>query len=112
MSAVAGRIRRGRGELRRQLLRRGITLVGFVAVVSRSQQSAASRIVESKIGETVDACMAFVRGDTSCSLVSHKLAQLEIAEMTFPLPKIVSSSAAALLVMGFGGIGILSLFAG
>ena len=110
-SAAAGRIKRGRADLRRRLLRRGMTVSGFVMIVIRSQESIASADTESLVHNVVENAIAFADGDVAADLTSHQLAQLEHVHMMLPTTKIMSLSAVALLSIGLGLYGASSFVA-
>jgi hypothetical protein len=109
LSAVTGRIKRGRADLRRRLLRRGITLSGFVAIVSSSQLSAASLPTEALVHSVVENSIAFANGTAPINSISHHLAQLEQVNMMLPITKVASLSAVALIAIGFGSYGAVNL---
>ncbi len=113
-SAVDGRLKRGRAELRRRLVKRGISLSCFAALLGLGQNVAAASIPPALIQSTVEASIAFARGEIAAGEMasaggSQQLALSEITEMTLFARKLTALSASAVLATAFGvyGLGVL-----
>ncbi len=114
-SAVDGRLKRGRAELRRRLVKRGISLSCFAALLGLGQNVAAASIPPALIQSTVEASIAFARGEmaageTASAGASQQLALSEIIEMTLLTRKFTALSASALLATALGvyGLGVFT----
>lgn len=112
VTAVEGRLKRGRAELRRRLHRRGITAAAFVAAIGFSQRLAEAAQTDSLLVETIDSCASFAGQELALDHAAHQLAQTEITEMALATKKLVSLAAATLVASCLGLYGITSLVTG
>ena len=81
VSAVEGRLKRAKAQLRRRLLRRGITLSTLGAVAWASQEAARAEVSASLIASAVESSVSYAAGNPCGSTLPHQLAQSEVLAM-------------------------------
>jgi RNA polymerase sigma factor (sigma-70 family) len=110
VSAVDGRMKRGRRRLRMRLVARGVSLGVLTAIaLARTAESAAPQLVVA----TVQAGLAQAGGTSIAGVASplvRQLAREEVSQMTFAATKSLLATAAicAVVLLGVGGFGALS----
>jgi hypothetical protein len=81
VSAVEGRLRRAKAQLRRRLVRRGITLSVLGTVVASSRQAAEASLSAGLIRDTVQSSVLYAAGKAGGTTASCELAQSEVLAM-------------------------------
>jgi RNA polymerase sigma factor (sigma-70 family) len=111
VTAVEGRLKRGKGELRMRLARRGIGLTSALAALSLATSSASAAIVEISlpplVAVTTQAALSFVRNPPPGGTISPavRLATQELATMSIPTAYIASALAVLVVVASLAGQG-------
>lgn len=112
VSAVEGRLRRGRKQLKHRLLRRGIGLGGVLVAVQALQADCSAAVASALIARTADTALAVSTGKLSIvtqSTEAARLAQQEILAMTAAKTTTLLTVAASLVLAGgLLGVGVLS----
>ncbi len=100
VSAVEGRLKRGKERLRMQLVKRGVGLSVAVGALQLAQSSASAAITESLVATTAKAAALFAAGGKAlaCSQSVTQLVKQELATMTTSTLAPVTITAAALFV--------------
>lgn len=82
--AVEGRLKKGRDELRRRLMRHGVGFGAIMTAVSAASESAAAAPSAQVVGSTVASCVSWTTNQSveACSANAVHLAGKEIAAMT------------------------------
>jgi len=81
VSAVEGRLKRGKTQLRRRLVGRGVMFSVLGAVVASTQEAAWAQVSTGLIQQTVQSSVSFAAGDACSATTSSQLAQLEVSAM-------------------------------
>ncbi|HUT94053.1 MAG TPA: sigma-70 family RNA polymerase sigma factor [Thermoguttaceae bacterium] len=102
LSAVEGRLKRAKAQLRRRLLRRGITLSTLGAVAWASQEAAGAEVSASLIASTVESSVSYAAGNPCGSTLSHQLAQSEVLAMASTARNIGALAALSAVVACVG----------
>jgi len=102
VSAVEGRLKRAKAQLRRRLLRRGITLATLGAVACASQEAARADVSASLIASTVESSVPYAAGNPCGTGVSHQLAQSEVLAMASTARNLVALAALSAAVACVG----------
>ncbi|MCH7729214.1 MAG: sigma-70 family RNA polymerase sigma factor [Planctomycetes bacterium] len=100
VSAVEGRLKRGKERLRMQLVKRGVGLSVAVAALQLAQSSAWAAMTESLVATTAKAAASFAVGGKAlaCSQSVTQLVKQELAAMTTSTLAPVTITAAVLFV--------------
>ena len=109
IGAVEGLLKRGKDELRRRLLRRGVSLGAALALVQATQAGAEAAVAQSLIQTTIQASLAWKAGSTSLPIdpISHRAVELagkEIIAMTVTTKTTLAVGLTfGTLIAGIGG---------
>lgn len=111
VTAIDGRMKRGRRRLRMRLVARGVSVGGVLTAIALAR--AAERPAPHLVVETVKAGLSMAGGTTSSatgSAVARQLAREEVTGMTLvTTTKIVAAAlVGALVLLGAGGLGALN----
>ena len=104
VGVVQGRLKSGKDELRRCLVKRGIALSTVLAAVGISTRTLEAATTDSLVSATVQAANAFrggVQPGGNYSQEAIRLAQQELAMKSFQIASITASVAVALVIAGF-----------
>jgi RNA polymerase sigma factor (sigma-70 family) len=112
VTAVEGRLKRGRDKLRHRLHRRGISGAAFVAAIGLSQQLAEAGVHQRLLSETVELCVSLSAGNIPADSFPSQLAQSEITQMASTAKNLVSLTTAVLISTCLGLYGIANLVTG
>ncbi len=105
VSAVEGRLKRAKDRLRKQLLRRGITLSVFLGFLGETQLHA--HVAQELVAQTVQLGLASAAGQLAADCAVQKLAISEMGEVAMSAKQISTLAAAAtLLTVGMGFYGV------
>ena len=102
VSAVEGRLKRAKAQLRRRLLRRGITLATLGTVAWASQEAARADVSASLIASTVESSVSCAAGNPGGTGLSHQLAQSEVMAMASAARNIAAAVALSAVVACVG----------
>jgi len=81
VSAVEGRLKRAKTQLRRRLVQRGVMFSVLGTVIASTQEAAQAQVSTSLIQQTVQSSVSYAAGKACGSTTSHQLAQLEVSTM-------------------------------
>ena len=81
VSAVEGRLKRAKAQLRRRLVQRGVMFSVLGTVIASTQEAAQAHVSTSLIQQTVQSSVSYAAGKACGSTTSHQLAQLEVSAM-------------------------------
>ena len=102
-SAVEGRLKRGRNQLRLRLARQGVTFAAAIAVLEATSDYATAAERSELVAKTVEACFASGVGTDPIGIEVTQLANEEILKMTTTsVLKNVATAALALGVIATG----------
>jgi len=102
VSAVEGRLKRAKAQLRRRLLRRGITLSTLGAVAFASQEAVSAEVSAGLIASTVESSVSYAAGNTCGGSLSHQLAKSEVLAMASTARNIGALAALSVVVACVG----------
>lgn len=115
VGAIEGLIKRGKDELRRRLLRRGVSLGAVLTVVRTAQTAVEAAGTESLVNATIQAGIAWQTGSTllSATVLSHRAVELAGKEL-LAMTTLTKTAVASCLVVGSlaAGIGSVSFMNG
>src|SRR5690606_25163096 len=106
LSAVEGRLKRGKKELRLRLARRGVGLSVAVAAMQAAQSSIEAAPLEPLIARTIDAGLSYAGGEAAGLVYSPEVARLAGQELVTMSTTTVATLAAVVLLplaLGFAG---------
>ena len=102
-SAVEGRLKRGRNQLRLRLARQGVTFAAAIAVLEQTIDHANAAEREELVAKTVEACFANGVGTDPFGIEVTQLANEEVFKMT--MTSVVKGAAVACLAFGIVATG-------
>jgi RNA polymerase sigma factor (sigma-70 family) len=111
LSAVEGRLKRGKKELRLRLLRHGVPMAAIVATVHFTQSTVNAAAISTLVAETTKAALAAASGTLTTSAATSNAAVLAGKELsTMAASKLfvtlgLSTAALALVLIGAGVAG-------